>query len=94
MYTGAWDDACGAQLSQGHDGQKLLVVFLSHTLVDTWQKQSTTEQEAYGVDYAVTNRNCYLQGSDIVVCNHKPPQKVLNDEMQNSKQMVTGTCYL
>ena len=31
------------------------------------------EQEAYGIYYAVTKWNYYLQGSDIVVYNdHKP----------------------
>ena len=36
------------------------------------------EQEVYGICYAVTKRNYYLQGSDIVVCNeHKPLQRFL-----------------
>ena len=48
-------DACGAQLSQKYDGTKFLIAFLSHTFTDTQQKWSTTEQEAYGVYYPVTN---------------------------------------
>ena len=43
VYTDASDDACGAQLSQEHDGQELPVPFLSHTFTDTQQKWSTTE---------------------------------------------------
>ena len=73
VYTDASDDACGVQLSQEHDGQEFPVAFLSHTFTDTQWKWSTTEQETYGIYYAVTKWNYYLQGSDIVVCNdHKP----------------------
>ena len=50
----ASSDACGAQLSQEHDGQELLVAFLSHTLTKTQWKWNTTEQEAYGIYYAMT----------------------------------------
>ena len=49
----ASDDACGAQLSQEHDGQELSVAFLLHTFTDTQWKWSTMEQEAYDVYYAV-----------------------------------------
>ena len=31
-------DACGAQLSQEHDGQELPIAFLSHTFPDTQWK--------------------------------------------------------
>ena len=57
IYTGASDDACGAQLSQEHDGMEFSIAFLSHTFMKTQQKWSTTEQEAYGVYYAVTKWN-------------------------------------
>ena len=81
VYTDASDDACGAQLSWEHDGQELPVAFLSHTFMDTQWKWNTMEQEAYGIYYAVTKWNYYLQGSDIVVHNdHKPFQKFLNDK--------------
>ena len=73
MYTDASDDACRAHLSQEHDGQELPIAFLSHTFTDTQQKWSTTEQEAYGIYYAVTKWNYYLQGSDIVVHNDQKP---------------------
>ena len=44
------------------------------------------EQEAYGIYYAVTKWNYYLQGSDIVVHNdHKPLQKFLNGKHANNK---------
>ena len=69
VHTDASDDACGAMLSQEHNVQELPVAFLSHTFTDTHQKWSTTEQEAYGIYYAVTKWNYYLQGSDIVVQN-------------------------
>ena len=76
VYTDASHDACGAQLSQEHDGQELPVAFLSNTFTNTQQKWSTTEQEAYGIYYAVTKWNYYLQGSDIVVCNDHKPLKI------------------
>ena len=54
MYADALDDACGAQLSQEHDGTEFPVAFLSHTFTETQCKWSTTEQEAFGVYYTVT----------------------------------------
>ena len=78
VYKDASDDACGAQLSQKHGGTKFPVAFLSHTFTETQRKWSTPEQEAYGVYYAITKWNYYLQGSDIIVCNdHKPLAKFL-----------------
>ena len=42
IYTDAPDDACGAQLSQEHDGTEFPIAFLSHTFMDTQWKWSTT----------------------------------------------------
>ena len=73
VYTDASDDACRAQLSQEHNGTEFPVAFLSHTFMETQCKWSTTEQEAFGVYYAITKWNYYLQGADIIVWNdHKP----------------------
>ena len=60
VYTDASDDACGAQLSQEHDGTEFLIAFPSHTFSDTQREWSTTEQETYSVYYAVTKWNYYL----------------------------------
>ena len=57
VYTDASDDAYGAQLSQEHNGTEFSIAFLLHTFMDTQRKWSTTEQEAYGVYYAVTKWN-------------------------------------
>ena len=54
VYTDASDDTCGAQLSQEHDGTGFPVAFLSHTFTETQHKWSTTDQEAFGVYYAIT----------------------------------------
>ena len=35
VYTDASDDACGAQLSQEHNGTEFPVAFLSHTFTET-----------------------------------------------------------
>ena len=73
VYTDASDDACGAQLSQEHNGTEFPVAFLSHTFTETQCKWSTTEQDAFGVYYAITKWTYYLQGADIIVWNdHKP----------------------
>ena len=56
VYTDASDDACGAQLSQEHDGTEFPVVFLSHTFTETQRKWSTTKQVC-GVYYAITKWN-------------------------------------
>ena len=86
VCTEASDDACGAQLSQEHNGQELPVAFLSQTFTDTYWKWNTTKWEAYGIYYAVTKWNYHLQGSDIVVHNnHKPLQKFLNGKNENDK---------
>ena len=73
VYTDASNDACGAQLSQIHDGTEFPVAFFSHTFTDTQRRWSTPEQEAYGIYFAVKKWNYYLQGADIIVRNdHKP----------------------
>ena len=47
---------------------------------------STTEQDAYGVYYAVTKWNYYLQGVEIVVRNdHKPLARFPNGKNANNK---------
>ena len=45
VYTDASDNACGAQLSQEHDGMKFPIAFLSHSFTGTQRKWSTTGQE-------------------------------------------------
>ena len=73
VYTDALNNACGAQLSQEHDGMEFPIASLLHTFTETEQKWTTTEQEAYGIYYAITKWNYYLQGADIIVRNnHKP----------------------
>ena len=57
VYTDVYDNACGAQLSQEHDGMKFPIAFLSHTFTETQRKWSTTEQEAYGVYCTITKWN-------------------------------------
>ena len=84
VYTDASDDAYGAQLSQEHDGMEFPIAFLSHTFMDMQHKWSTTEQEAYGVYYTVTNWNCCLQGDEVIVRNdHKPLARFLNGKNAN-----------
>ena len=39
VYTDASDDACGAQLSQEHNGTECSVAFLSHTFSETVQME-------------------------------------------------------
>ena len=86
IYTDASDDACRAQLTQEHDGTKFPIAFLSHTFSEMQRKWATTEQETYGVYYAVIKWNYYLQGADIIVRNdHKPLTKFLNGKNANNK---------
>ena len=86
VYTDASDDACRAQLSQEHEGTEFPVAFLSHTFSETQCKWSTTEQEAFGVYYAITKWNYYLQGANIIVRNdHKPLAHFLNGKNANNK---------
>ena len=86
VYTDALDETCRAQLTQEHDGTEFPIAFLSHTFSETQRKWSTTEQEAYGVYYAVTKWNYYLQGADIIVRNdHKPLANFLNGKNANNK---------
>ena len=89
--TNASDDACGAQLSQEHNGMEFPIAFLSHTFLETQRKWSTTEQEAYGVYYTITKWNYYPQGADIVVRNdHKPLNRFLNGKNANNKVNIWG----
>ena len=83
IYTDASDDASGAQLSQEHDGTEFPIAFLLHTFLEIQRQWSTMEQEAYGVYYAITKWNFYLQGVDIIVQNdHTPLKKFLNGKIQ------------
>ena len=43
LYTDASDDACGAQLSQEHDGQELPVAFLCNTFTQTPNKSGALQ---------------------------------------------------
>ena len=71
---------------QEHNGTEFPVTFLSHTFTETQWKWSTTEQEAYGIYYAITKWNYYLQGADIIVRNdHKPLACFLNGKNTNNK---------
>ena len=86
VYTDAFNDACGAQLSQIHDGTEFPVTFLLHTFTDTQRRWSTPEQEAYGIYFAVKKWNYYLQGAYIIVRNdHKPLARFLNGKNENTK---------
>ena len=66
--------------------QNFPIAFLSHTFSETQCKWSTTEQEAFGVYYAITKWNYYLQGANIIVRNdHKPLARFLNGKNANNK---------
>ena len=59
--------------------------------METQRKWSTTEQEAYGVYYAITKWNYYLQGADIIVQNdYKPLNKFLNGKNANTEVNTWG----
>ena len=86
VYTDASDNACRAQLSQEHDGMEFPIAFLLHTFTETKRKWSTTEQEAYGIYYAITKWNYYLQGVTITVKNdHKLLAQFLNGKNANNQ---------
>ena len=76
VYTDASGDVCRLQLSQEYDGTEFPIAFLSHILLEMQRKWSMTDQEAYGIYYAIMKWNYYLQGPDIIVRNdHKPLTK-------------------
>ena len=80
------DDAYRAQLLQEHDKVEFPITFLSHSFTETQRKWSTTEQETYGVYYAITKWNYYLQGTDITVkMIIKSLAKFLNGKNANNK---------
>ena len=86
VYTDASDDAYRTHLTQEHDHTEFPIIFLSDTFWETQRKWSTTEQEAYGVYYAITKWNYYLPGADIIFRNdHKPLTKFLNGKNANNK---------
>ena len=59
---------------------------MSHTFTETQRKWSTTKQGAYGVYYAITKWNYYLQGANMTVKNdHKPLAKFLNGKNASNK---------
>ena len=86
FYTKTSDNACRAQLTQEHDGTEFPITFLSHTFWRHKESGAQTEQEAYGVYYAVTKWNYCHQGADIIVRNdHKSLMKFLNGKNANNK---------
>ena len=71
---------------QEHKGTEFPVAFLSHTFTKTQSKWSTREQEAFGVYYAITKWNYYLQGANIIIWDdHKPLAQFLNGKNMNNK---------
>ena len=68
------------------------IAFLVHTFSETQRNWSTTEQEAYGVYYAITVWNYYyLQGADNVVRNdQKLLNRFLNGKNANNKDNRWG----
>ena len=79
VYTDVSNNAYRAQLSQEHDGIEFPIAFLLHMFTEAQRKWSATQQEAYGVYYAITKWNYYLQGANITVKNdHKPLAWFLN----------------
>ena len=87
VYRDASDDACGAQLSQEHNGQELPVAFLSHTFTDTQQKWSTHQTGSLWSLLCCNKVELLSTGiHDIVVHNdHKPLQKFLNGKNATNK---------
>ena len=86
VYTDASDDACGTHLSQKHNRTEFPIALLSYTFTDTQWKWSTTEQEAYSVNYTVTKWNFYLEGAEIIIRNdHQPLARFLNGKNANNK---------
>ena len=66
--------------------QNFQLPFSCTHFLETQRKWSMTEQEAYGVYYAIIKWNYYLQGVDIIVRNdHKPLTKFLNGKNANNK---------
>ena len=62
------------------------IAFLLQTFTETQRKWGTTKQEAYGIYYAITKWNYYLQGTEIIVKNdHKPLAWFLNEKNANNK---------
>ena len=66
--------------------QSSLSHFICIPFLETQRKWSTTEQEAYGVYYAITKWNYFLQGADIIEQNdYKPLNKFLSGKNANNK---------
>ena len=62
------------------------IAFVSHTFSETQRKLSMTDQEAYGVYYAIPKWDYYLQDTDITGRNdHKLLAKFLNGKNPNNK---------
>ena len=79
VYTYASDDACGAQLSQEHDGIDSLLPFFCIPFQKHKENGAPLNRKLKGIHYAITKWNYYLQKADIIVQNdHKPLNKFLN----------------
>ena len=62
------------------------IAFLLHTFMDIQKKWSTTQQEAFGMYYAVTKWNYCLHGTEGTVHNdHKLLARFINGKNTNNK---------
>ena len=86
VYINAYNDACGVQLSQEHDGTEFPIAFFCIPFWKHKENGAPLNKNTYRAYYAITKWNYYFQGADILVQNdHKPLNKFLDGKNANNK---------
>jgi len=106
LYTDASNYAVGALLTQPIDQSEQNdgpftaekpICYLSHKLSPTQRRYSTTEREAFAINWAVDKLNHYLQNSRFTIkTDHKPLKYLLESPMHNQKiqrYSLNLSCY-
>jgi len=86
ITTNSSKQACGAVLSQSHDGVNLLVTYASKTFTKGESNKSTTEQELTAIHWAINHFRPYVYGKHFTIkTDHKPLTHLISIKNPTSK---------
>jgi len=86
ITTDASKQACGAVLSQDHNGQQLPVAYASRSFTKGESNKSTTEQELAAIHWAINHFRPYVYGRHFLVqSDHRPLSYLFSMRNPSSK---------
>lgn len=86
ITTDASKQACGAVLTQDHNGQQLPVAYASRMFTQGESNKSTTEQELTAIHWAINHFRPYIYGKHFMVkSDHRPLSYLFSMKNPSSK---------